>query len=308
LQPVGRTEQPEVDDLQELAQPGPGDPAISEPTVIRMLLGAQLRRLRENAGITAEQAGYEIRASQWKIIRMETGRLRFKLRDVADLLALYGVTDEQEQSRFLSLARQASQPDWWAEYGDILPDWFEAYLGLEHTAVFIRSFDAQFVPSLFQTADYARATVKLGHPSAADEVERRIGLLLKRQEMLVSAHSARIWAVIDEAVLRRSMGGPAVMRAQLLHLVEVADMPRVTLQVVPFAYGGHTSASGSFSILRFEHQDLPDVVYLEQLTSPLYLERRPNVEHYLQAVERLSADALSPAATTRFIEQVAREI
>jgi hypothetical protein len=308
LQPVGLGEQPEVDDLQELALPGPGDPAISEPTVLRMLLGAQLRRLREAAGITAERAGYEIRASQWKIIRVETGRLRFKARDVADLLTLYGVTDEQARSRFLSLARRASQPDWWGEYGDILPGWFETYLGLEAAAASIRSFDAQFVPGLLQTEDYARAAVRLGHPSAdADEIERRVGLRLKRQELHARAQPTPIWAIIDEAVLRRPIGGPAVMRAQLLHLAKMTGLPHVALQVLPFINGGHAGASGPFSILRFEHRDLPDVVYIEQLTSAVYLDRRLDVEHYLEITDQLSGCALDLANTTRFIEQVARE-
>jgi len=279
-----------------------------EPVVLRMLLGSRLRRLREAAGITPEQAGYEIRASRSKISRMETGRPGFKLRDVAGLLTLYGVTDEQARSSFLSLVSQASRPDWWSKYSDILPDWFEAYLGLESAAAAIRSFDMQFVPGLFQTADYAQAVTRLGHQTAsAKEIERRVGLRLQRQELLTRAQPPRIWAVMDEAVLRRPVGGASVMRAQLRHLAEAARMPRVTLQVVPFAYGGHSGASGSFSILRFGEQYLPDVVYIEQLTSALYLDQRSDVEYYLEVVDQLSGEALTPTATIRFIEQVTQD-
>lgn len=251
----------------KLPDPGLDDPSVSG-SVLRLLLGAEFRRLREAAGITPEQAGYEIRASRSKISRMETGQVGFKPRDVADLLTLYGVGDEQVRSRFLDLTRQSSQPDWWSEYGHVLPDWFESYLGLESASSAIRSFEIQFVYGLFQTGDYARAVTRLGHQAASDaEVERRVELRLRRQELLARASRPRIWSVMDEAVLRRPVGGRAVMRAQLRRLVEVAAMPRVTVQVVPFARGGHAGASGSFSIVRFEERDLPDMVYVEQLTS-----------------------------------------
>jgi transcriptional regulator with XRE-family HTH domain len=294
--------------------PGDGEPGSgqegspAEATVLRMLLGAQLRRLRETAGISAEEAGYEIRASRSKISRMETGRVGLKVRDVEDLLTLYGVTGEQQRAKVVALARQSRAPQWWAKYNDILPDWFETYLGLESAATSIRSFEMQFVPGLFQTEDYARAVTRLGHQTAlVDEIERRVGLRRKRQELLARVQPPRIWAVMDEAVLRRPVGGIAVMRAQLRHLVEAARMPTVTIQAVPFARGGHAGASGSFSILRFEERDLPDVVYIEQLTSAVYLDQRPDIEHYLEVVDQLSGEALTPAATVRFIEQVARE-
>ncbi|HEX3513090.1 MAG TPA: helix-turn-helix transcriptional regulator [Trebonia sp.] len=290
-------------------EPGSGDEEPSaDATVLRMLLGAQLRRLRETAGVSAEKAGYEIRSSRSKISRMETGRVGLKVRDVEDLLTLYGVTGEQPRAKVIALARRTKAPEWWAKYNDILPDWFETYLGLESAATSIRSFEMQFVPGLFQTEDYARAVTMLGHQTARrDEVERRVGLRLKRQELLARPQPPRIWAVMDEAVLRRPVGGLAVMRAQLRHLVGAARMPRVTLQVVPFARGGHAGASGSFSILRFEERDLPDVVYVEQLTSAVYLDQRQDIEHYLEVVDRLSGEALTPADTTRFIEQVAHE-
>jgi transcriptional regulator with XRE-family HTH domain len=288
-------------------RPDPDD-APAEATVLRMLLGAQLRRLREAGGISPEQAGYEIRASRSKISRMETGRVGFKLRDVEDLLTIYGVTDGQQRSEVLALARQTSAPNWWAKYGDILPAWFETYLGLESAALTIRTFEVQFVPGLFQTEDYARAVTRLGHHSAAaDEIERRVALRIKRQDVLTRPDPPRVWAVMDEAVLRRPYGGGAAMRAQLRRLAEAAALPHVTLQAVPFTRGGHAGASGAFSILRFQERDLPDVVYIEQLTSALYLDQRPDVEHYLEVVDQLSGEALTPVETAAFIEQVARE-
>jgi transcriptional regulator with XRE-family HTH domain len=291
-------------------QPDPGmeDPP-AEGFVLRMLLGSQLRRLREAADITADRAGYEIRASRSKISRMETGRVGFKVRDVSDLLTLYGVTDEGARTRFLYLTRESSRPDWWTQYSDILPDWFENYLGFESASTTIRTFEIQFVHGLFQTEDYARAVTRLGHQAApAVEIERRVGLRIKRQELLTRANPPRIWSVMDEAVLRRPFGGPAVMRAQLHHLIKVAKLPQVTLQVVPFARGGHAGASGSFTVLRFEEQHLPDVVYIEQLTGAVYQDARTDVEHYLEVMDQLSGEALTPADTTRFIERVANEI
>ena len=280
-----------------------------DATVLRMLLGTQLRRFREAAGLTPEQAGYEIRASRSKISRLETGRVGLKIRDVKDLLTLYGVTDESLQAKFLLLVRQSNTPDWWTKYSDLLPDWFETYLGLEAAAATIRTFEIQFVHGLFQTEDYARAVTRLGRrTAAADEIERRVALRLKRQDLLSRPKPPRIWSIMDEAVLRRPVGDPAVMRAQFQHLIEVARLPHVTLQVVPFARGGHAGESGSFTVLRFEERDLPDVVYVEQLTGAIYLDQRPDVERYLQVADELSGEALTPAATTRFMEQVAREI
>ena len=289
--------------------PGPSqeEPA-AEPTALRMLLGAQLRRLREAAGVPADKAGFEIRSSRSKISRMETGRVGFKLRDVEGLLTLYGVADEKQRAGIIALARRSREREWWTQYTDVLPGWFETYLGLESAATAIRSFETQFVPGLFQTEDYARAVTRLGHKTApAEEIERRVGLRLARQDLVSRPQSPRIWAVMDEAVLRRPIGGVAVMRAQLRRLIEAAQLPGVRLQVVPFARGGHAAAGGSFSILRFEERDLPDVVYIEQLTSAVYLDQRADVEHYLEVADQLSGEALRPADTIRFLEQVARE-
>jgi len=284
------------------------DESSVDATVLRILLGSQLRRLREAAGITPDRAGYEIRASRSKISRLENGRVKLKSRDVADLLTLYGVTDEGLRSKFLLLVDQSNAPDWWTKYSDILPDWFETYLGLEAAAVTIRSFELQFVHGLFQTEDYVRAVARLrlktAHP---DEIERRVAVRLKRQDLLSRPNPPRIWVVMDEAVLRRPVGGPTVMRAQFRRLIEVAELPHVTVQVVPFASGCHAGESGSFTVLRFAERDLPDVVYLEQLTGATYLDQRSDVEHYLEVVDELSSEALTPDETTSFIEQVARD-
>jgi hypothetical protein len=277
-------------------------------TVLRMVLGAQLRRFREAADITPDRAGYAIRASRSKISRMEHGRVSFKERDVADLLTVYGVTDEEVRAGLLSLALQANAQGWWAQYGDILPDWFEAYLGLEEAASLIRTYDLQFVHGLLQTEHYARAVTELGHGTApTDEIERRVSFRMKRQGLLTSTDPPRLWSVMDEAALRRPMGGRKVMRAQLSHLLDVAGLPTVTLQVLPFRHGGHAGAGGSFTVLRFGERDLPDVIYLEQLTSALYLDRRAHVDHYMQAMNHLSADALTPADTARFVGEIIRE-
>jgi transcriptional regulator with XRE-family HTH domain len=269
------------------------------PTVLRIVLGSQLRRLREQRQITCEEAGEAIRASHSKISRMELGRVRFRRRDVADLLTLYGVNGEDEREATLALADQANEPGWWHSYSDILPNWFEIYIGLEEAASRIRTYEVQFVPGLLQTEDYARAVTLLGHPTApGHEVERRVGLRMRRQSLLQAEQSPHLWAVVDEAALRRPLGGEKVMRKQLEHLVEVTELPNVTLQMVPFNRGGHAAAGGPFSILRFAERDLPDVVYLEQLTSALYLDKRDDVDHYHMVMERLCIDA-QPASEIR---------
>ena len=287
---------------------GAGQPR-GGPTVLRMLLGIQLRRLREKANLTPDQAGYAIRASRSKISRVEHGRVGFKERDVTDLLSLYGVTESAERDRMLALARQANDQGWWAKYDDIMPDWFGSYVGLEQATSLIRTFELQFVPGLFQTEDYARSVTMLGHRSApADEIEHRVSLRMQRQKILDLDDSPRIWAVIDESALHRPLGGVEAMRAQLRHLIEVTEYPRVTLQVMPFSRGGHPAAGGSFTVLRFGEPDLPDIVYLEQLTSALYLDRRDEVDHYMEVMNRLSAEAETPADSARLLEQIARSL
>jgi hypothetical protein len=273
------------------------------------MLGSQLRKLRESRGITREAAGWEIRASESKISRMELGRVGFKERDVADLLTLYGVDDPQERAVLLSLAHQAKNPGWWHRYGDVLPSWFSAYLGLESAAALIRTYEVQFIPGLLQTRDYARSVVVLGHGSArAEEIDRRIDVRMTRQQMLTRADAPHLWAVVDEAVLRRLIGGPDVLRAQMVALIEATKLPNVTIQVIPFHAGGHAAAGGAFSLLRFADEELPDVVYMEQLTSALYLDKREDVDLYAEAMERLCIEAEPPARTVEILESILRDL
>ncbi|MBO4160736.1 helix-turn-helix transcriptional regulator [Micromonospora sp. NPDC049081] len=285
-----------------------GGPATG-PTVLRMLLGAQLRRLREASGVTREGAGWEIRSSESKISRMELGRVGFKERDVADLLTLYGVTAAADRDALLKLARDANSPGWWHRYGDVLPTWFQSYLGLEAAAALIRSYEVQFVPGLLQTPEYARAVVLLGHRGAAvEEVDRRVELRVQRQQVLHRPDPPQLWAVIDEAALRRPIGGPQVMRGQLTALIEATRSPHIRLQVIPFDAGGHAAAGGAFTILRFGDDDLPDIVYIEQLTSALYLDKREDLDYYAAAMERLCVEATPPERTPEVLARLRDEL
>jgi hypothetical protein len=284
--------------------------AITGPTVLRILLGGQLRTLREAAGITPDRAGYEIRASRSKISRLEHGRVSFKERDVYDLLTLYGVTDDAERRRMLNLAQHANSQGWWSRYDDVMPDWFETYVGLEQATSLIRTYELQFVPGLFQTEDYAKAVTVLGHRSAPmAEIERRVSLRLQRQQILTRPDDApRVWAVIDESALRRPLGGRDVMRHQLSRLLELTQLPQVTIQVMPFDRGGHSAAGGSFSILRFAEPELPDIVYIEQLTGALYLDRPEETDHYREVMNSLSAEAETPAESERQLRRLIETI
>ncbi|UGY91538.1 helix-turn-helix domain-containing protein [Streptomyces gobiensis] len=278
------------------------------PTVLRIVLGTHLRRLRESCGITREAAGEAIRGSHAKISRLELGRVGYKERDVADLLTLYGVREAAQREEFLSLARHANTPGWWHKYGDVLPSWFETLLGLEEAASIIRTYEVQFVPGLLQTADYARAVTMLGHASAPEiEIERRVSLRMRRQQLLAQPAAPKLWAVIDEAALRRPLGGVAVMRAQIQHLLDIAEQPNITLQVAPFRIGGLAAAGGPVTILRFLEPDLPDIVYLEQLTSALYLDKRTEVEAYKLVMDRLCASAETHQSTTAFLTDLLKE-
>ena len=263
--------------------------------VRRMLLGSQLRRLREARGITRAAAGYSIRASESKISRMELGRVSFKTRDVEDLLTLYGITDEAERQSLLSLAREANVAGWWHSYSDVLPNWFPTYVGLEGAATLLRAYEVQFVHGLLQTEEYARAVVRRGMKGASvDDVERRVALRLERQKYLFSDNAPEFHIVLDEAALRRPYGDREVMRGQLQHLIEISERPNVRLQAMPFSFGGHSGESGAFTILSFPESDLSDVVYLEQLTSALYLDKREDVAQYEQALKELQQDSPGP--------------
>jgi Domain of unknown function (DUF5753)/Helix-turn-helix domain len=286
-------------------QPGPG----GGPTVHRMLVGSQLRRLRTEAGISREQAGEAIRASEWKIHRLENGQVSFKERDVVDLLRRYGVTDPGEVASLVVLAREANAPGWWQSYGDLLPQWFRAYVDLESAATLIRTYEGQLVPGLLQTDDYMRAVIGGAHlDESPEEAERRVALRVRRQSLLERANAPRVWAVVDEAALRRPVGGPKVMRNQVERLIEVAGLPNVTLQILPFQAGAHPALVGAFSILRFADQELPDVVYVEHLTNALYLDRRGEVEKHLDVMESLCVDSQPPAKTVELLDGILNQL
>ncbi|GAA3199300.1 helix-turn-helix transcriptional regulator [Actinocorallia longicatena] len=295
--------------------PESGDPRIlpfqasGGPTVLRIIVGAQLRRLREARGLSAEEAGDGIRASQSKISRIETGRIGFKERDVDDLLTLYGLHDEDEREALLVLARQANVPGWWHRYGDVLPNWFEIYIGLEEVATTIQGYDVQFIPGLLQTEDYARAVVSLWYADAPeDELNRRTKLRMRRQRLLTRPHGLDLHFVIDEAALRRPLGGHQVMRAQIRRLIEMANLPNLTLQVVPFEAARQAAAGCAFSILHFVQDGMTDLVYLEQITSALYLEKPADVAEHRRIMDGLSAAALDPAASVQALQAVHDEL
>jgi transcriptional regulator with XRE-family HTH domain len=278
------------------ASPSPG------PTALRIALGTQLRRLREASNITSAQAADAIRATPSKISRLERGRTTARQRDVADLLSLYGITGHAEREQLLELARQAGAQGWWQQYSDVLPRWFESYVGLERAASIIRNYEVQFVQGLLQTEDYARAVIVISNAHAPEEeVDRRVSLRMERQELLTQPGAPEFWAVLDEAALRRSPGGPMLMRAQLEHLLQITELPNVTLQIVPFDAGPHAAAGGPFSILRFPEPDLPDVVFLEQLNSAVYLDQPEEVLNYVTIMDQLCVQAATDTASRDMI-------
>ena len=284
------------------AQPGTG------PTVRRMLIGARLRQLRMDKGLTREAAGEAIRASEWKIHRLENGQVGIKERDLVDLLARYQVSDPAEVDELLAMAREANAPGWWQRYGDVLPQWFRAYVDLESAATLIRTYEGQFIPGLLQTDDYMRAVIHGAHlDESAEEVGRRVRLRMARQTLLTREHPPRLWAVVDEAALRRPVGGREVMRGQVERLIEAAKLPNVTLQVLGFDSGAHPAMVGSFSVLRFPDQELPDVVYLEHLTSASYLNKPDEVDRYLHVMESICVRAAPPERTVELLDQILDE-
>jgi Domain of unknown function (DUF5753)/Helix-turn-helix domain len=274
-----------------------------------MLLGAQLRRLRETATVTRDNAGYHIRASGSKISRMELGRVSFKERDVTDLLELYGVDDLAEREKLIQLTREANATPWYQKFQDVVPDWFHVFVGLEEAAQLIRVYEVQFVPGLLQTEEYARAVVLQGAPGLEpEEVDRRVALRMGRQKLFAKDNPPRLWAIVDEAALRRPMGGPNVLAAQIERLMDAVGEPNITLQVMPFRYGGHAAEGGAFTIMRFPEADLPDMVYMEYLTGALYLDKPDEVERYAAVMERLSVAGTSPDRTREILAGMLKEI
>jgi transcriptional regulator with XRE-family HTH domain len=288
-----------------VAQPEPG----SGPTVRRILLGYQLRQLRESKGISRADAAYKIRGSESKISRVELGRVGFKIRDVEDLLTFYGVEDPAVRASFLTLAREANEPGWWQKYGESLPAWFQSYVGMEEAATQLRVYETQFVPGLLQTEDYAREVITRGGKKTLDDTARdRIATRMRRQERIRKNRNVKLWVIIDEPAVRRPVGTPAIMRAQLQHLYELSHEPNITLQIVPFHQGVFAAETGSFTILRYPEYDLPDIVYVEQLTGGIFQEKRSDVEQYTMALEWLAVVAERPEQTRKLLQQMIREL
>jgi transcriptional regulator with XRE-family HTH domain len=275
------------------------------PTLRARRLAVELMRRREASGLSREEAARRLEWSTSTIFRIETGRSRPQPGNVRVLLDLYGVTGS-ERDGLIQLAREARQPGWWHSFRDVLPNPYEVYIGLEGGAASIRNFEPVVVPGLLQTEDYARAMFKGGpRELERDEIERRVEVRLARQQILTRDDRPRLWAVIDEAVIHRLVGDPAVMRAQLGHLIDTAEQGRTTVQVVPYRAGAHAGTTGPFVILDFPEPTDPAVVYVETLAGDIYLEERADVNRYTIAFDRLLAAALHPDDSVRLIQQVA---
>ncbi|MGH3788471.1 MAG: helix-turn-helix domain-containing protein [Pseudonocardiaceae bacterium] len=272
------------------------------------MLGARLRRLREAAEISRAEAGYAIRSSESKISRIELGRVSFKARDVTDLLTMYGVTDTEKREEFLEMVRRSNEPGWWHRYTDLVADWFQDYLGLEESSSRIQTWEQQFIPGLMQTEDYAKAIATHGwSPLASQSVPRQVTVRMRRQALLGRPDPPKLWAVIDESVLHRPIGGRRVMLGQIEHLLELTKRPHVTLQALPYQFSGY-AAEGSFTMLRFAEPELPDVVYIEHLSGALYLDKLTDTELYSKVFDRLTVDAYTPGHTRQLLAKARAEI
>jgi transcriptional regulator with XRE-family HTH domain len=278
------------------------------PTVLRMILARQLQALREKSGMSHEQAAQAIDSSESTIRRMERAEGGLEPLTVKSLLMAYGVSDAGEIDAFLALSRDASKPGWWHSYDDVLPSWFRAAAGLEESASLIRAYEPQVVPGLLQTEGYIRAITAASSPAATeDSTERAVALRLARQQLLGRPDPPEYRVVLDETVLRRTIGGHKVMRAQLEHLIQAAGQPQVTIQVIPFAAGWHPALYGMFNIFRFPAAQLPDIVYTEALTGAYYLDKPDESARYTEALDRLCAQAASPERTVTILGEIAKE-
>jgi transcriptional regulator with XRE-family HTH domain len=275
------------------------------PTIQRRQLGIELRRLREQAGKTIEEAAIALECSDSKVSRIETGQVRVSLRDVRELLDLYDIHGARRDA-VVEVAQQAKIRGWWQEYSD---DPGVPLVGLQAAATAIETYEAQLVPGLLQTAGYARAVIKALYPDLEDEqLQRRVDLRMARQTPLAEDNPPTLTAVLDEAVLRRRIGTRDAMVEQLLHLATAAGRPTVTLQVLEFGAGAHAGLDGSFTIFRLPERIAPHVVFLEQITRDLYLETEAELRQYTAAFKRLCDQALDPARSVGFIEELAGEL
>ncbi|MCX9190873.1 transcriptional regulator [Carbonactinospora thermoautotrophica] len=277
----------------------------SSPTLRGRELGRRLRELRKSAGLTAEQVAEHLACSVAKISYMETGHRPATIRDVRDLSVLYKVKGP-EREELMSLAKAAREKGWWQEYGDVP---YSKYIGYEAEAASIRNYESLFIPGLLQTDAYALAVIQSAEPAAsADEVAQRAQVRAKRQALITRTDPVSLWVIIDEAALRRRVGGPEVMRDQLRRLVATRDMPHVTLQVIPFGVGVHPAMAGPFVILEFADPAVSDVVYVENLAGDIYVEKSAQVGRFARIFERLKEIALDPDDSLALIEHVLKEL
>jgi transcriptional regulator with XRE-family HTH domain len=280
-------------------------PRGSSPTLRKRRLVSELRRLREAADLTIEDVAGRLECSASKISRIETGRVGVTPRDVRDMLSAYGA-DRSTLDELVQLARDARRRAWWDEFGDVAPG---RYVGFEADAEEVRTYQGLMVPGLLQSEDYTRALIRAVLPDAAPaEVDRRVELRKARQALLADGDPLRLHAVVDEAALRRLVGGPQVMAEQLRRLNEVGEQPNITLQVASFEAGGHAAMDGPFVILSFPEQSDPAVVYIESPKGDVYWEEPSDVARYSDLFARLSAESLDPAASSALIGRVAREL
>ncbi|MEV2247561.1 helix-turn-helix transcriptional regulator [Streptomyces sp. NPDC049970] len=273
------------------------------PIVRKRRLGAELRRLRIDSGLTGGQVAQRLLISQPKISRLENGHCAISPRDVRDLCSLYGVTNQQVLSSLMRMAEESGQQGWWNAYGDIP---CSVYIGLETDARSIRCFAPMVIPDLLQTPAYAQAVIEETIPPVtAEQTSNRLKVRLRRQHRIYDpADPLRLSVILDESTLRRVVGGPGLMREQLEHLNALSAEPHITVQVLPCAAGALPGVAGSFSILSFADNLEAEVVHVEGSTSDLYLEKRSELEHYDLIHAHLQARALSPGDTRHFVSTI----
>ncbi|BBC34062.1 XRE family transcriptional regulator [Streptomyces graminofaciens] len=276
------------------------------PTVRRRRLGQELRKLREDKGMTAEQVADRLLVSQSKISRLENGRRSISQRDVRDLCGVYEVEDQRIVDSLMQMAKDSRQQGWWHAFGDVP---YSVYIGLETDAASLRVFAPQVIPGLLQTRAYAEAVITGALPeTSTTEIEKRVQVRMRRQDRVSAEENPlRLWTVLDEAALRRVVGSRSLMREQLEHLVEMSQLPHVTMQILPFGVGAHPGLNGQYSILEFPDTADSSVVYIEGVTSDLYLEKPHDVQNYSVMYEHLRAQALNADQTLRFILDAAKE-
>ncbi|WP_371661822.1 helix-turn-helix domain-containing protein [Streptomyces sp. NBC_00280] len=276
------------------------------PTVRRRRLGQELRRLREQKGMTAEEVAERLLVSQSKISRLENGRRSISQRDVRDLCGVYEVEDQRMVDSLMEMAKDSRQQGWWHAFGDVP---YSVYIGLETDAASLRVYDPQVIPGLLQTRPYAEALITGALPeTASSDIDNRVQVRLRRQERITAVENPlRLWTVLDEAALRRVVGSKLLMREQLESLVEQSQLPHVTVQVIPFEMGAHPGLNGQYAILEFPDAADSSVVYIEGVTSDLYLEKAQDVQKYSVMYEHLRAQALNVDQSRQFIADLAKE-